>query len=215
MARRHSLGCSISRLQCRGGVGRPPIGRPNRRALYPHYQRWRKGDWTRTNGPICRHTADARRSGFPHPDDLAGRTGYARPAFTTRNAGKLSAGRIPARRACAVQQRDDLLLTVPHLCQYNNCRVVVVMPEHPSGGLLCADCRLTGPDHEVRGLAWTGRRWEARFQFAVIPPSPDDQATYVPISLNSSRSTFQGDSGQDPPDPHWLCHHPTAPREHR
>lgn len=89
----------------------------------------------------------------------------------------------------AMQQREDLLVTVPYLCQYDNCSVMVVLLEHPSGGLLCSDCHLTVADHEVRSLAGMGGRWEARFRFAVIPSIPDEQATRIPMTVQVDPGT--------------------------
>ena len=111
---------------------------------------------------------------------------------------------VPVR---AMQQREDLLVTVPYLCQYNNCSVIVVLFEHPSQSLLYSDCDLTIPGHEVRTLGGElGGTHEHRFRFAVTPPIPDEQAAHVPMA-------FQIDPGKPPQFPGFQPIHvtPIAP----
>lgn len=91
----------------------------------------------------------------------------------------------------AMEQRDQLLLTVPYLCQYNNCNVVVTLLEHPSASLLYSDCSLTMGDREVSKVAGGGGPHEHRFRFIVTPPIPDEQATRLPM-------TFHVDPGVPP-----------------
>lgn len=96
---------------------------------------------------------------------------------------------VPVR---AVEQRDDLFATVPYLCQYANCTVVVVRLEHPSRSLLFSECALTIPGHAVRVLGGVlGAPHEHGFRFAVVPPIPDEQVSGLPM-------TFHIDPGSAP-----------------
>lgn len=88
----------------------------------------------------------------------------------------------------AMEQRDKLLVVVPYLCQYNNYSVVVVLVEHPPGGLLRSQCSLTIGD-ETGTVEGGGTDEAIRFRFAVTPRIPDEQAAHIPITVHIDPGT--------------------------
>ena len=99
----------------------------------------------------------------------------------------------------AVEQRGELLASVPYVCQYNNCTVVVFRVEHPSGGLLHAECDLRIEDHEARVLGGAlGGVQEHGFRFAVVPPIPDDQVAGLPMTFQINPGTAPSFPGYQP-----------------
>lgn len=103
---------------------------------------------------------------------------------------------VPVR---AAEQRDDQFATVPYVCQYANCTVVLVRLEHPSRSLLYSECNLTIPGHAVRVLGGVlGGTHEHGFRFAVVPPIPDEQVSNLPMTFHIDPGTAQTFPGHKP-----------------
>lgn len=81
-------------------------------------------------------------------------------------------------------QQDDLLVSVPYLRTYNNCSILVVLLERPSGGLFHVDISLSIDGRVCQPLRGAGSDLERRHEFAVTPVVADNEADSLTMTFH-------------------------------